>query len=93
MVLSVSGEALVESYDEKGFELGVRTGVEVLTFLVELDVEGALRKAIDFELFNFAIADFETVTAFRRDKLDSIFAQMKPAATVISDVVSVEFFV
>ena len=92
-MLSVLSEALVESYDEKWFELGVRTSVEVVTLLVEFDVEGALRKTIDFELFNFAVAYFESVCPFRRDKLDSIFAQMQPAATVISDVVSVEFFV
>ena len=92
-MLSVSSEALVESYDEKGFKLGVRTGVEVLTLLVEFDVEGALRKTIDFELFNFAVADLESVSAFRRDEFDSISAQVQPAATVISDVVSVEFFV
>ena len=92
-MLSVLSEALVESYDEKGFKLGVRTGVEVLALLVEFDVEGALRKTIDFELFNFAVPDLEPVSAFRRDEFDSIFAQMQPAATVISHVVSVEFFV
>ena len=75
-MLSVLSEALVESYDEKWFELGVRTRVEVVTLLVEFDVEGALRKTIDFELFNFAVADLEPVSAFRRNKLDSVFAQV-----------------
>ena len=89
----VSGEALVESYDEKGFELGVRTRVEVLTLLIEFDVEGALRKTIHFELFNFAVADLEAVSAFRRDKLDSIFVQMQPATAVIGDIIGVEFLV
>ena len=92
-MLSVLSEALVESYDEKWFELGVRTRVEVVTLLVEFDVEGALRKTIDFELFNFAVAYLEAVRTFIRHKLNSVFAKMKPAAAVISDVVSVEFFV
>ena len=83
----------MESYDEKGFELGVRTRVEVLTLLIEFDVEGALRKTIDFEFFDLAVAYLESMGPFRRDKLDSIFAQMEPAATVIGYIVSVEFFV
>ena len=51
----VSGEALVESYDEKGFELAVGSCVEVLTLLVEFYVKGAFRETIDFELFNLAV--------------------------------------
>ena len=75
-MLSVSGEALVESYDEKGFKLGVRTRVEVLTLLVEFDVEGALRKTIDLELFDFRVTDLESVCAFVRHKLDAVLAQV-----------------
>ena len=76
----------------RGSSSCIRAGVEVLTLLVEFDVKGALRETIDFDLFDFTVAQVEPVTAFRRHKLDFIFAKMQPAATVIGDVVGVEFF-
>ena len=82
----------MESYDEKGFELSIGPRVEVLTLLVELDMEGTLRKPVDFAFLNFEVTYFEPVGIFHRHKLDSTFAKMQPTATVISDVVRVEFF-
>lgn len=91
-VPSISSEALLESYDEKGFELCIGACVEVLTLLVEFDVKGPLRETIDFNFFNFGVTEFKTVSTFSRHKLDSIFAKMKPTATIISDVIGVELF-
>src|SRR5829696_2159036 len=82
----------MESYDEKGFELSIGPGVEVLTLLVELNMEGTLRKPVNLEFLNFEVTNFEPVGTVHRHKLDSIFAKMQPTATVISDVVRVEFF-
>ena len=44
----------MESYDEKGFKLCVRSGVEVLTFLIELEVKGPLGQPVYLELLYFA---------------------------------------
>ena len=84
---SVSREVVVESHDEKRFDVGVGTSAEVLIFLSDLDVKCLFRDAIPLEFLYLAEVQLKAMSAFAGYKLDRVAAKVKPSAAVINDVV------
>ena len=90
--LQVSCEALVKSYDEKNFKLGIGASLKILTFSAELDMEGLSGQSILFEFLQVAEWHLEYVGAINRNKFKSVLTQMEKTATVIRDIIRREFF-
>jgi hypothetical protein len=73
---SISSEALIKGYDEKGLKVTVGTSAEILTLPANLDVKNGLRESVLLELFYFVVPELETVSAVNRHKFTSIPAKV-----------------